>query len=105
MTFEGLGEVFEGYSAETCHGIFLDIFAHVNGQPSGGSCVRRPRSEDPIGMSGNISINYQLAWPRPDTLDPLLCSPSAAEEFLWGNVSWMGEADMQKVLEVQLADI
>ena len=39
MTSEGLGEMFEGDSADTC--------AHVDGGLSGGSRVRRPGSEDP----------------------------------------------------------
>jgi hypothetical protein len=39
MTFEGMGEMFEGDSADTC--------ASVDGGPSGGSRVRRPGSEDP----------------------------------------------------------
>ena len=44
MTSEGLGEMFEGASAETCAG---KISASVDGGPSGGSRERRPRSEDP----------------------------------------------------------
>ena len=39
MTSEGLGEMFEGDSA--------DISAGVDGGLSGGSGVRRPGSEDP----------------------------------------------------------
>ena len=44
MTLKGLGELFEGYSAETCAGNF---FASVDGGPSGGSRVLGPGSEDP----------------------------------------------------------
>ena len=44
MTSEGLGEMLEGDSAETCAG---KISGNVDGGPSGGSCVRRPGSEDP----------------------------------------------------------
>ena len=40
MTSEGLGEMFEGESADICA-------AHVDGEPSRGSSVRRPGSEDP----------------------------------------------------------
>ena len=44
MTSEGLWEMFEGDSADTCGRNFV---AHPHGGPSGGSCVRRPGSEDP----------------------------------------------------------
>ena len=40
MTSEGLGEMFEGDSADTCA-------ASVDGGPSGGSRVRRSGSEEP----------------------------------------------------------
>ena len=45
MTSEGLGEMFEGDSADTCAGKFP--LSSVDGGPSGGSRVRRPGSEDP----------------------------------------------------------
>ena len=32
------------------------IFAQINGELSGGSCVHRPGSEDPIGVSRNLNI-------------------------------------------------
>ena len=32
----------------------LKISAHVDGEPSGGSSMRRPQSKDPIGMIGNL---------------------------------------------------
>ena len=44
MTSEGLGEMFEGDSADPCAGKFP---LTSMGGPSRGSCVRRPRSEDP----------------------------------------------------------
>ena len=44
MTSEGLGEMFEGDSADTCARKFYD---GVNGGPKGGSSMRRPGSEDP----------------------------------------------------------
>ena len=44
---------FEGDSAETCS---WKISAHVDGGLSGGSRVRRPGSEDPIGVSGIFFI-------------------------------------------------
>ena len=42
-------ENFESYSADMCA---KKISASVDGGPSGGSRVRRPGSEDPIGASG-----------------------------------------------------
>ena len=44
MTSEGLGEMFEGDSADTFTGKFSASF---DGGPSGGSPLRRPGSEDP----------------------------------------------------------
>ena len=52
MTSEGLGEIFEGDSA--------DMFAHVDVGLSGGSSVSRPGSEDPIGVSGIFKVLYFL---------------------------------------------
>ena len=43
MTFEGLGDMFEGYSPHACQ----IIFASVDGGPRGGSHVRGPGSKDP----------------------------------------------------------
>ena len=40
--------MFEGDFAE----MYGEFFAHVHGGPSGGSCMRRPESEDHIRMSG-----------------------------------------------------
>ena len=56
MTFDGLGEMFEGDSADMCGNIFSifltpahprNISASVDGGLSRGSSVRRPGSEDP----------------------------------------------------------
>ena len=44
MTSEGLGDMFEGDSADMCAEFF---FAHVDGWAGGGSRVRRPGNEDP----------------------------------------------------------
>ena len=44
MTSEGLGEMFEGDSADMCA---KKLSVGVNGGLSGGSSVRRPGSEDP----------------------------------------------------------
>ena len=46
MTSEGLGEMFEGDSADTCT-VNLLLMSMVG--PSGRSSVRRPGSEDPHG--------------------------------------------------------
>ena len=43
MTPEGLGEMFEGFSAETNT---RKMSARINGALSGGSCMRTPGSED-----------------------------------------------------------
>ena len=51
MTYEGLGEMFEADSADSAP----NFFSGVDGGPSGGSSVRRPRSEDPHGASGNCT--------------------------------------------------
>jgi hypothetical protein len=53
MTSEGLGEMFEGDSADKCAG---KISAHVDGGPSGGSSMRRPRSEDPHRRERNYNV-------------------------------------------------
>ena len=37
-----------------CLKVTLQISAHGDGGPSGGSSVRRPGSEDPIGEGGNV---------------------------------------------------
>ena len=44
MSSKQLGEMYEGDSADTYGG---KISPHVHGGLSGGSCVRRPGSEDP----------------------------------------------------------
>jgi hypothetical protein len=49
MTSEGLVDMFEGDSADTCAG---KITASVNGGPSGGSRVHRLGREDPYRASG-----------------------------------------------------
>ena len=54
MTFEGLGEMFEGDSADMCA---WKISASVDGGPSGGSRMRRPGSEDPQDIT---ALAYHL---------------------------------------------
>ena len=54
MTSEGLGEMFEGDSADICR----KISAHVNEGPSGGSSVPRPGSEDPHRCEQKFSPSF-----------------------------------------------
>ena len=58
MTSEGLGEMFEGDSADMGP---RRITAHVDGGKSGGSSVRRPGSKGPVGASG-ILYNQTLLF-------------------------------------------
>jgi hypothetical protein len=48
--YEGLGEMFEGDSADRCAKKF---FAPVDGGPSGGTRVCRSGSKEPHGVTGN----------------------------------------------------
>ena len=50
MTCEGLGEMFEGDSRH----VRRKNSAHVDGEPSGGSRVRKPGSEDPHRRERNL---------------------------------------------------
>ena len=59
MTFEGLGEMFEGDSADTCAGIFLLVL--MGGQAEGLACAD-PGARTPIGASGNFAIVFPLIW-------------------------------------------
>ena len=59
MTSEGLGEMIEGDSADTCAG----KFPLTSMGADGGSRVRIPGSEDPIGVSGNC-IKTNLQYPN-----------------------------------------
>ena len=51
MTLEGLGEMFRGYSAETCAGKFPLVPMGVRAE---GPASADPGSETPIGASGNF---------------------------------------------------
>ena len=51
MTSEGLGEMFEGDSADTCGGKFLLV--SMGGRAEGLACVD-PGVRTPIGVSGNF---------------------------------------------------
>ena len=56
MTSEGLGEMFEGDSADTCSEKYL----LVSMGPSRGSSVRRPVSEDPPSVVAEISFKAKI---------------------------------------------
>ena len=55
MTFEGLGEMFEGDSADTCGGQFPLVL--MGGQTEGLSCTDTG-ARTPIGASGNLLHKY-----------------------------------------------
>ena len=56
MTSEGLGEMFEGDSADTCTGKFpLKL---MGGQAKGLACAD-PGARTPIGVSGNLTIKIK----------------------------------------------
>ena len=52
MTSEGLGEMFEGDSADTCAGKFALVL--MGGRAEGLACTD-PGARTPIGVSGNFS--------------------------------------------------
>ena len=54
MTSEGLGEMFEGNSADTCVGHFS--LTSMGGRAEGLACAN-PVARTPIGMSGNFLIS------------------------------------------------
>ena len=56
MTFEGLGEMFKGYSADTRAGKFPLV--SMGGRAEGLACAD-PGARTPIGVSGNF---YILIW-------------------------------------------
>ena len=53
MTSEGLGEMFEGDSADTCGGNFSLVL--MGGRAEGLKCAD-PGSRTPIGASGNLTL-------------------------------------------------
>ena len=55
MTFEGLGEMFEGDSADTCVGKFPPT--SMGGLAEGLVCAD-PGARTPIDVSGNLSISF-----------------------------------------------
>jgi hypothetical protein len=64
MTSEGLGEMLEGDSADTCAGKFPLV--SMEGRAEGLACAD-PGARTPIGASGNYSI-----VPSPSPASPLL---------------------------------
>jgi hypothetical protein len=59
MTSEGLGEMFEVDSADTCAGNFLIVL--MGGRAEGLACAD-PGARTHIGDSGNFYISYSRAW-------------------------------------------
>ena len=57
MTLEGLGEIFRGYSVETCAGKFPLVPMGVRAE---GPACADPGSETPIGASGILTRFYFL---------------------------------------------
>jgi hypothetical protein len=55
MTSEGLGEMFEGDSADTCAGKFP--LMSMGGRVEGLACAD-PEVRTPIGMSGNLTFTH-----------------------------------------------
>ena len=55
MTLEGLGEMFRGYSAETCAEKFPLVPMGVRAE---GPACTDPGSETPIGASGNFEVAH-----------------------------------------------
>jgi hypothetical protein len=56
MTSEGLGEMFEGESADTCAGKFRLV--SMGGRAEGVACTD-PGARTPIGVSANIFYFFQ----------------------------------------------
>ena len=73
MTSEGLVEMFDGDSADTCVGKYLLLLL---GGPSGGSSVRRPGSEDPNWRQRNIRFSKSCYHVTITFLSPcvIICS-------------------------------
>ena len=54
MTSEGLGEMFEGDSVDTCAGKFSLM---LMGGPAEGLACADPGARTPIGVSGNVNLS------------------------------------------------
>ena len=55
MTSKGLGEMFEGYSADTCAGKFPLV--SIGGRVESLACAD-PGARTPIGASGNLNWDH-----------------------------------------------
>ena len=66
MTSEGLGEMFEGDSADTCAEKFPLV--SMGGRAEGIVCAD-PGARTPTGMSGNSAIKILNSW---ETFDELI---------------------------------
>ena len=58
MTSEGLGEMFEGDSADMCAVKFSLV--SMEGQAEGLECAD-PGASTPIGMGGNVSLYFDIS--------------------------------------------
>ena len=76
MTSEGLGEMFEGDSADMCAGKFPLV--SMGGQAEGLACAD-PEARTPIGASGNFPANWDYSF----FFTPLLKSHNLS----WGYLS------------------
>ena len=65
MTSEGLGEMFEGDSADTCGGKFP--LTSMGGRAEGLACAD-PGARTPIGVSGNFFLFLLLGFFLPPLL-------------------------------------
>ena len=67
MTSEGLGEMFEGDSADMCAGKFLLLL--MGGRAEGLACAD-PGARNPIGTSGNFQPHMSAELPSNISPDP-----------------------------------
>ena len=61
MTSEGLGETFEGDSADTCAGKFP--LTSIRGRAEGLAC-KDTEARTPIGVSRNFSFVFKSTYPK-----------------------------------------
>ena len=68
MNFEGMGEMFEGDSADTCAGKFPLV--SMGGRAEGLACTD-PGARTPIGASGNfLNKNRQFLKAKSEVVSP-----------------------------------
>ena len=89
MTSEGLGEMFEGDSADTCAGKFLLV--SMGGRADGLACAD-PGARTPIGASGNLSYKELLPLhvPVPILVQVLEDAPHILPVHLKHRLYWWG---------------